>query len=529
MLYMTKLILIPASFLSLLLISGCASNSYQTSSPEGLVSIDEAIAPQKQKKKAPLQKKIDEQISLNKQRPDIWQRISNGYGFPGVDEAHLANHLRWFSNNQQYIDRFTERSEPYIHYVVSELEARDMPLELALLPIIESSYNPFAYSTHDAAGIWQFVPQTAKSFGLERNNWYDARRDIVASTEAAIRYLQYLHTMFDKDWLLAIAAYNAGEGTVRRAIQRNSQAGKPTDFWSLELPPQTRAYVPQLVALSRIIANPDSYDLKLDSIPDDPYFVSIDIDRQINLAQLARVAETDAQELQQLNAGYSRWLTNPSGPHQILVPAADANTFLQHIEQLPATASGSYREYKVVKGDTLGAIAKRFNTSVAKLQQYNGLSSTALKIGQVLRLEQASGEHLADQPDAEQLMMEFARSRQSARHKEYIVKRGDSLWKIARAHDITVKALQQHNNLKSNAAIKPGQRLRIPVDNAAARYQLRPTSEPGKVSYLIQAGDTLSNIAARFKVTTQEILQWNSVKDASYIHPGQTLTLVVKN
>lgn len=525
---MKKLILIPVSLLSVVLASGCAIQSSHPDPVDGFVSLDEAIAPKK-KKKAPLQKKIDEQIAqATDTTPDIWQRISSGYGFPKVDDSRLQNHLRWFSNNQQYIDRFTERSELYIHYVVSELEANNMPLELALLPIIESSYNPFAYSTHHAAGIWQFVPGTAKSFGLEKNNWYDGRRDIVASTDAAIRYLQYLNNLFDGDWLLAIAAYNAGEGTIRRAIEKNASEGKATDFWSLPLPPQTQAYVPQLVALSRIIAKPERYDLKLGSIPDDPYFVPVDINRQVNLAQLARLSETDAQELQQLNAGYSRWLTNPSGPHQILVPVSTADSFIQHIETLPATKSGFYKEYKVVSGDTLGAIARRFDTTVAELTKNNQLASNQLRIGQVLRIGQAGDVSQSEHPDSEELMMAFAQARQSNAQPTHIVKSGDSLWKIARSHNITVKQLEQHNKLKPGSSLKPGQRLLVPTTSLAARHQLRPTDDPEKMSYRIQSGDTLSNIAARFKVSTQDILQWNSVKDASYIHPGQTLTLIMK-
>src|SRR5690606_31741321 len=187
---------------------------------------------------------------------------------------------------------------------------------------------------HRAAGIWQIVPNTGKSFGLEQIGWYDGRRDIVASTDAAIRYLKQLHAMFDEDWLLALAAYNAGQGTLRRAIKKNQRQGKPTDFWSLPLPKQTQAYVPRLLALSRVIAEPASYDLTLASIPNDPYFTPIDLDSQINLAQIALLADIDVKEIQQLNAGYSQWLTDPARPHQVLVPVAAAPTFLSHLEAM---------------------------------------------------------------------------------------------------------------------------------------------------------------------------------------------------
>lgn len=456
---------------------------------------------------------------------DIWSRIRDGYGIPEAENTLIDGHLRWYANNQQHIDRFTERSEPYIHYVVSELEANNMPLELALLPIIESSYNPFAYSTHRAAGIWQFVPNTGKSFGLEQNGWYDGRRDIVASTDAAIRYLKQLHAMFDEDWLLALAAYNAGQGTLRRAIRKNQRQGKPTDFWSLSLPKQTRAYVPRLLALSRVIAEPANYELTLASIPNDPYFTPIDLDSQINLAQIALLANIDVKEIQQLNAGYSQWLTDPARPHQVLVPVAAAPTFLLHLEAMPEQQAVSWNEYKVKKGDSLGAIARRFKTSVAAIKTNNKLRNDFLKIGQVLHISGAAAPYVHnDYPSADELMRNYGKSI-NRNTTYYTVKPGDNLWTIARRHDTSITALTRSNNISSKRTLKPGQKLLV---TASTVPQLVPTATAGKMVYKIQRGDTLHGIAMRFKLSTKEILEWNKVKDARFIHPGQTLTLFLK-
>lgn len=392
---------------------------------------------------------------------DIWSRVRSGYALPDSDNSRIDQYLHTYTSRQKNIDSFTERSAPYIHYVVSELEANDMPLELAFLPILESSYNPFAYSSRNAAGIWQFMPKTGKSFGLEQNSWYDGRRDIVASTDAAIRYLQQLYTMFDDDWLLALAAYNAGQGTLRRAIRKNQKAGKPTDFWSLPLPKQTQAYVPRLLALSRIFAEPENYELTLESIPNDPYFTPIDIDEQINLAQVAQLADIDIKELQQLNAGYSRWLTDPSRTHQILVPIADASVFLEQLETLPKQPPVTWKEYKVKRGDNLGSIARQFDTSVATLKTNNQLKNDFLRIGQVLQISSlATLPGYGELPSADELMRNY-RNGNNANRRYHTVRSGDSLWKIARQHKTTVNTLARLNNISRNSTLKLGQKLLI--------------------------------------------------------------------
>ncbi|HSC68845.1 MAG TPA: LysM peptidoglycan-binding domain-containing protein [Cellvibrio sp.] len=447
---------------------------------------------------------------------NLWDEIIDGYGLSQVSDAKVDKNLRWLSNNQRYLDRVTQQSKPYLYHVANELRANGIPLELALLPIVESAYDPFATSPSKALGIWQFVPQTGRNFGLKQNHWYDGRRDVVASTDAAVRYLKRLNAMFDGDWLLTIAAYNAGEGTVRRAIDKNRKQGRGTDFWSLPLSQQTQSYVPQLLALSKVIADPAKYELELSAIPNNPYFTAVNVSSAIDLAQAARMAEIDPKELRNLNAGYSKWTTDPTGPHQLFVPVADAAQFTLNLDKLPKlTPVKVSGDYKVKSGDTLGSIAKRFGTSVSAIQSANNLKSSQLKVGQNLSIP---GQAPLNSPYAIQAEQEIAQRQQKNTGTYYTIKSGDSFWTIAKKHGTSVKNLLKWNNLPANAALKPGQKLLV-VDKASTK------PEDNKITYQIKSGDTLHKIASQFDVSKTDILSWNKVKDESYIHPGQELTI----
>lgn len=341
---------------------------------------------------------------------NVWDRVSAGYGLPAVNDSKINSYLRWHSNNQSYINRFSVQAEPYLYYVVSEMEANGIPLEMALIPIIESSYNPHVVSPSNTAGIWQFIPQTGKNFGLKQNSGYNGRKDVVASTAAAIRYLKKLSADFNQDWLLVIAAYNAGEGTVARAIEKNKRAGKATDFWSLPLPKHTQTYIPRLIALSKVIANPQRYNVSLKEIPNTPYFVKVSLDKPINLSQAARAANLDPNALKKLNSGMNGWLTSPTGEYPVLVPVADAEEFTRQLDNLPRIAAATHSEtnesttansgggkptkhatHTVKSGESLWTIAKSQNTSVSKLAKLNNLSAkSVLKPGQKLRVIQTT-------------------------------------------------------------------------------------------------------------------------------------------
>ncbi|MCS6948190.1 MAG: transglycosylase SLT domain-containing protein, partial [Steroidobacteraceae bacterium] len=248
---------------------------------------------------------------------DLLQRLRSGFALPEVDHPSIDAHLSWYARNPEYLERVFGRAELYLHHIVGEIEARGMPLELALLPVIESAFEPFAYSRARAAGLWQFIPGTGERFGLPQNWWYDGRRDVLESTRAALDYLQFMHDEFNGDWLLAAAGYNCGEHCVLRAIRENQAQGKPIDFWSLRLPAETRAYVPKLLAMSRLVANPELYGIAFSQIPNEPYFVKVDTGGQIDLKLAAELAGITHEELSELNPAFHRWATPPQGPHHL--------------------------------------------------------------------------------------------------------------------------------------------------------------------------------------------------------------------
>lgn len=466
---------------------------------------------------------------------NLWPRLRSGYQLPVVENPRVNTYLDWYSRHPHYMDRVIERGQPYLYYIVSQLEAENMPLELALLPIVESAFDPFAYSHGQASGIWQFVPATGRHYGLKQNWWYDGRRDLVASTDAAIRYLKRLHVLFDGDWLLALAAYNTGEGNLGKAIRRNERQGKPTDFWSLKLPRETRAYVPQLLALSQVIADPQAYNISLRAVPDEPYFAQIDIKSQIDLAQAAELAGMDIEQLYMLNAGYNRWATDPEGPHQLLVPLTHSERLTERLSGVENQQRVSWKRHEVISGDTLISIAQRYHTSVDTIQSVNDLRGHIIRAGQALMIPTRSqpADHYAYSAD-QRLLRKQDQSQGSDGSKkiEHQVRRGDSFWKIARKHGVSVSALTRWNAMAPGDKLRPGQTLVIWSNN---NDELAQTQAPSvnsrstvrKVNYRVRSGDSIAAIANRFNLNVKDILDWNQVSGNSYIHPGQSLTLFV--
>ncbi|MCW8863460.1 MAG: transglycosylase SLT domain-containing protein, partial [Colwellia sp.] len=265
---------------------------------------------------------------------DVWQRIRGQLSFDVPENNRVVMQRNWYVKHPSYLDRVAKRAEPFLYYIVEELEKNNVPVELALLPVVESAFDPFAYSHGRASGMWQFVPDTGKRFGMKQNWWYDGRRDVVASTEGAIKYMKYLHKFFDGDWLLALAAYNSGEGRVQRAVRKNKSNGKNTDFWALDLPKETRAYVPKLLALADIIKRPEHFNLSLYKIANEEVISQVNIQSQLDLAKAASLADLSLTELQRLNPGFNRWSTDPDGPHRLLLPKHKVDHFEQGLGKL---------------------------------------------------------------------------------------------------------------------------------------------------------------------------------------------------
>lgn len=416
---------------------------------------------------------------------DLWTRIRHGFELTLEDESRIAGQLEWYHDHPDHLPQIEERARPYLFYIVEELDRRGLPMELALLPAIESAFIPTAYSSQNAAGIWQFMPSTGKMLGLEQNSWYDGRLDVVAATEAALDYLQSLAAQFDGDWNLALAAYNSGEGTVRRAMQKNREQGKSTDFWSLDLPWQTRRYVPQLLALAKVVEEPEAFGTRLTSIPNQPLFDSVDIQAQLDLTLAARMAELSIDELLQLNPAFNRWATAPQGPHRLILPLENIEMFKQNLVALDPkkrlrvtainrTGNSPTLRYTIQPGDNLGSIARRHGTTVDTLKLANGLEGNMIRAGRHLLIPGPVPETSRPLPVVAQ------RQRQvgiSGRKTIYTVRSGDSLWAIARSYNVDHEALARWNGIAAGDTLQPGQKLIILNDSVVAEAAAAITAE----------------------------------------------------
>ena len=392
---------------------------------------------------------------------DVWERMRQGFKLqdgqnvnPRIEQQRL-----WFASNPSFLENAGERGSLYIHYIVERLEERNMPLELALLPAIESAYNPMAYSHANAVGLWQFIPSTGRYFNLRQTRAYDGRRDITASTLAALNYLNRLHDMFNGDWLLALAAYNAGEGTVSRAIERNEKLGLPTDYWNLPLPQETKDYVPKLLALSQVVLAPEAYGINLNPIANEPYFEMVEIKQSMDLSRVAALAEIDEDEMFQLNPAYKQRATI-DGPQHLLVPTSKAQLLTASLSNLnpeelislrpkkpvfdnvaSVSPTRLNRKYRVKSGDNLTLIAKANKVNAKDLQHWNKLSGNNLKVGQIL-------------------VMQDTRKPAGKKPTQYKVKKGDSLYIVAKRFNVEMQHLKRWNP-SSAKALKPGQMLTV--------------------------------------------------------------------
>ncbi len=479
---------------------------------------------------------------------DLWERLRGGFQLDDVDEAAVAAQLNWFANHPDFLERTFGRAELWLYYIVGQLEQRDMPRELALLPVIESAFEPYAYSRARASGLWQFISDTGRRFGLKQDWWYDGRRDPIEATRAALDYLQALHDEFNGDWLLAIAAYNCGELAVSRAIERNQRAGKPTDFWHLKLPAETRAYVPELLAMRRLVANPARYGLEFSRIVNEPYFVPISTGGQIDLQVVANIAGISTEDLYTLNPAFHRWATDPTGPHRLLVPADSAEGLEQTLAQLTPEQRMRIEHYSVQRGDTVASIARRFATKPEVIRELNelGLSDplvieTALRVPSsniVLPEKAARAAMLFDSPVR-------LRRHRGVRPDIRVVRRGDTLYGIAQRLGTDVQTLAAANGLRPGDRLHAGQKLRVasstPVaysSSAAGKSAYRASASAQTVAssdsarrvlYRVRRGDTLYSIARLLQVTVIDLVGWNRMSGDHSIKPGQTLIAFVRS
>ncbi len=455
--------------------------------------------------------------ALESSSNSIWNRLTSLYRLPEIDNERIDQHVAWFLDHPGYLERVQKRAEPYLHLILEEIEAKNVPGEIALLPVVESAFQPNVESPAKASGLWQFIPATGRLYGLKQNRWYDGRQDVYASTRAATQYLKDLSEEFNGDWLLALASYNWGKGNVKKSINRNQSNDLPTDYWSLSMPEETANYVPRLLAVAKIFANPDRYNLELQDIPNQPYFEVVRLDAHLDFNKAAQLAETSVEEIIRLNPGFKKWRTAPNSPNRLLIPIDRVDIFKENLAQLspedflpPPSRSqpkkaqskiGSHYRYWVKKGDTLSRIARQHKTSTAQVLELNpGISKNQIQSGQMLRLPGVKG-----------------RPRPAPSKTYYTVKAGDSLTQVAKKFGTDVKTLSKLNGLNNKHIIKTGQKIKVSGKASTAKH----------VRYVVRRGDSLSSISRRFNVSVNDLKRWNTKTNA--LQPGQALTVMVND
>jgi membrane-bound lytic murein transglycosylase D len=385
---------------------------------------------------------------------DLWQRLRNGFAMPDIQSPQVTERTEWYVANQDYLKRVFERSRLYLFHIVEELEKRGMPTEIALLPIVESAFNPMAYSRAHASGLWQFIPGTGRRYELKQNWWYDGRRDIVASTSAALDYLKDVYDMHG-DWHLALASYNWGENAVARAVEKNRREGLPTDYLSLPMPAETRGYVPKLQALKNLIANPLAYGVTLGPVPNEPYFATVTKTRDIDVLLAAKLAEMPVDEFIALNPGFSRPLIRSSVAARIVLPADKVEVFHENLEKVEDKSLVSWKTYVAQHGENLEAIAKKHGLTLGQLKEVNGIGPRSRNVPNLLVVPIKGG---AEKFSRLPLMYAPPIVKQTHRRLIHIVKAGETEYGIARRYRVGVEDLKRWNR---SSMLQPGQRLVI--------------------------------------------------------------------
>ncbi|MGE6463111.1 LysM peptidoglycan-binding domain-containing protein [Pseudoalteromonas tetraodonis] len=409
-----------------LILSGCETTPEQPSSQPDIKANPNIVVKEQNEN-------IEQIAPLSSQKlDDVWQRIRTQLTFSNSSHPDVQQRIAWYLSHPNYMDEISRRAEPYLYYIATEVEKRNLPIELALMPLIESDFDASAYSHKHASGLWQLTPAIAKYFKVQISPWYDGRQDVIDSTRAALDFMEYLHKRFDGDWYHAIAAYNLGESRVLRAISNNKKQGKPTDFFNLKLPKQTSQYVPKLLAAAQLLK---SQKMTFPTISNSPTIAVLPIDDAVILDN-----QKQWQQLEFLNHGVIRFPAIIDAPH-IVVPVAEQTQFKDMLANLDSNDYSQWQHYTVKRGDSLSLIAKRYKVGISQLKAFNDLKSNTIRIGQKLVLPQLADTQI-----------------------EHQVKSGDSLWKISSHYKVSITKLKQWNNLSSDH-LKIGKKLTVFLSN----------------------------------------------------------------
>ena len=446
---------------------------------------------------------------------DLWPALSERFFITPAHTHNFQDYLNYYLKHPNYLTRISDRAKPYLYFILQEVKNRQMPYEIALLPVVESGFQPYAKSYQSAAGLWQFMPNTGEMFGLERNWWYDGRQDIQRSTEAALNYLQQLYVQNQYDWLLALASYNAGYGNVLKAkrLYLSKNPNGDANFWNIRkyLPKETQHYVPQLLAVSYLVKHRNSYQITLNPVDNNVYFEKVSLTQQVDFNSLAKITGVAKEQLKLLNAGYLQPTTPPKGPFEILLPVAASQTFKTALAKQPEILAVQWTKHVVKKGESLSVIAEQYKTRAAAIQRLNEMKNTNIRVGKTLLI-----------PVPIQYAKQLQKAKEPAKYQGTVivhkVKSGESLWTIARYYDISTKELCNWNNIGIREPLYKGQNLKI-----------RSNQYGKQVTYTLKNGDSLWTVAQKYKVSTNQLARWNQISEAEVLQPGQKISVWIKS
>lgn len=463
----------------------------------------------------------------------VWTRVRDGFKIPNMENSVVDENLAKYSKRPDYLQRMANRSQKYLYHIIEEVTARGMPTEIALLPFVESAFVTNAKSRVKAAGLWQFMPATGKHYELDQTMWKDERYDVLQSTAAALTYLQRLHDEFD-DWPLAFAAYNWGEGNVRRAIKRNQSLGLPTDYMSLKMPAETRNYYPKLQAIKNIVQNPNDYGIKLPTIYNEPFFVQIFKDQDIDVKRAAKLAGMSHEEFSTLNPSFNRPVIVASHNHSMLMPTDKLDQFIENLVAYRTSGKplSSWTTYRVQPEDTVAAIARKAHMTEAALREANQIpAGRRIKPGSLVLVSKSSGLGNAEDISSDTIDASFALA-QDYRRVTYRVRRGDNMRSVARRLGVSPATIMKSNGLRSQR-LRVGQTLRVNVPIVTRQTTTsRPTTTRSTPDtpvastkfYVVRKGDTLYSIANCYGITASALRNANNIS-GNNISVGQRLTI----
>jgi len=459
--------------------------------------------------------------------PIIWQEMEHQFHLSVEHLGKYNKHINYFKQRPKYLKTVSQRAKPYLHYILSQIQLRDMPYEIALLPIIESGFKPTARSNKEAGGLWQFIPSTGRMYGLEQSWWYDGRQDVIKSTQAALDYLQSLYQMNNNDWLLALASYNAGPGRIRKAIRtyqkKQAQPKTQPTFWDIQpyLPKETQNYVPQLLAVSHIINHADSFNAELEPIENVPFFAAVPLPKQIHLTKAIQLAQVPESTFKQLNAGYLSQITPPNGEYHILLPLDKVDAFQSIIASNKELFNIQWQKHTIKSGESLSVIAHRYKTSQREIKKLNNLKSHRIRAGKTLLIPIPNSAQASHKTQlAKHTQNTTKQSNRTATKTTYKVRSGDSLWRIARAYNTDVKSLSRWNNISPATPLKLGMTLTVGQATSTSKI-------PAYAHYKIQAGDSLWKIAQKNSISTRLLAKYNNLSLKAYLKPGQLLKIPI--